>query len=216
VSWNGEGDPRERLGHSVQDIVEDRPYHFSRNCNRASAVGQNPAILFLNDDVSLDPSAIDYALETLRSSPDVGAVGASLRFASGRVQHAGIFFRADGVPYHRYKNLLRHDDPLVCATAAVPAVTGAFLLTSRRAFSELKFDEGFDRCGEDIDLCLRIQGTLKKRIVLEGRATGLHEEGATRSAFGLSGTPPWDLARLMDSFARHQGVLGGVVTQTRP
>jgi len=76
----------------------DREFNFSEKINLGSVHASGDLLLLLNDDIEvitdefLDPM-IPLAFET-----DVGAVGAKLYFADGRIQHAGHVYNGD--PYH--------------------------------------------------------------------------------------------------------------------
>lgn len=197
-SWNGNVEDIHKImvpQNLYFRLVEDRPYNFSKNNNRLAALSRGDVILFLNDDVIPDIGAIPIALDAL-SEPGVGIVGINLRYIDGRLQHAGVFFREDGTPYHRLKHEVKWDDVSVANDKFVPCVTGAFLLIRRKEFIQLGFDEEFEVCGEDIVLNLCYREMFDREILYLARATAVHIENATRKITGETKTPPGDLMRI--------------------
>jgi len=203
-SWNG--DPgqlckAERPAGIALRIVEQRPYNFANNNNALAAQARGEFLLFLNDDIVLDRGALGRAIEAIRQ-PGIGIVGINLRYADGRLQHAGVFFDADGHPYHRLKHQVQWTDPAVAADMFVPCVTGAFMLMRRQEFASLGFDEGFEVCGEDIALNLSYREKFDREILYLAGATAMHVENATRKETGQTKTPPADMERIRTYAAR--------------
>ena len=145
--------------------------------------------------------------------PGIGIVGINLRYADGRLQHAGVFFDEDGKPYHRLKHQVRWTDPAVAADMFVPCVTGAFILMRREEFNRLRFDEAFEVCGEDIALNLSYRESFDREILYVAGATALHLENATRKQTGKTTTPPEDMERIRSYAARSRD--GLAVAQVR-
>jgi SAM-dependent methyltransferase/glycosyltransferase involved in cell wall biosynthesis len=198
-SWNGEANEVDDIQapHGlVFRLFEQRPYNFARNNNGLARQARGELVLFLNDDVIPDRGAIGRALDAIRD-PAVGIVGINLRYTDGRLQHAGIFFRADGTPYHRLKQQVRWDDPQVATDMFIPCVTGAFILMRRTEFDALRFDENFSICGEDIALNLSYREKFEREILYVAGATAIHIENATRKKAGETKTPPEDMARIL-------------------
>lgn len=212
-SWNGDQgglELIERPAGIALRVVEQRPYNFARNNNALAAQAQGEFVLFLNDDIVLDRHALERAVEAIRQ-PGIGIVGINLRYADGRLQHAGVFFDENGRPFHRLKHQVQWTDPAVAADMFVPSVTGAFLLMRKEEFASLRFDEAFEVCGEDIALNLSYREKFDREILYLAGATAVHVENATRKETGQTKTPPEDMERIRTYAARRRG--GAPVTE---
>jgi glycosyltransferase involved in cell wall biosynthesis len=201
-AWNGGTGSIEEIqvGEGlVFHLFELTPYHFARNNNFLAKRARGTYLLFMNDDVIPDPGGIDRALMRIRDE-SVGIVGVNLRYPNGTVQHAGVFFEADGKTFHRFKHELQWDHPQLQVDEFVPAVTGAFLLMRREEFVVLQFDEEFLVAGQDIGLNLRYREKFDREILYVGSATAVHAENVTRRKTGERLTPQEDV-RLIKSYA---------------
>jgi GT2 family glycosyltransferase len=119
-----------------------------------------------------------YALDN-----DVGAVGAKLRFADGRLQHVGVVCHDGGRPSHPYYRYPA-GHPGYFSSAVLPAdllaVTGACLLVDRRAFEEVGgLSPGFPVNFNDIDFCLKLHASGRRNVYSSG-AELHHYESSTR------------------------------------
>ncbi|HYF77469.1 MAG TPA: glycosyltransferase [Symbiobacteriaceae bacterium] len=207
LAWNGKEDVesvRQRYPNLPMRVFEIRPYNFARNNNELFRHSSGACCLFINDDIELDGDALQRSWNQLHR-PGVGLVGANLRYPNGMIQHAGVLFRPDGRPYHRFKHELPYNDPAISETCSVPAVTGAFMLMQSADFALLLFDESFRVAGEDIDLCLRFRQVVGKDIVYVADATATHYEGVTRKTTGERLTPPEDMCKIVASWHRAYG-----------
>ncbi len=205
ISWNGSSEGKENIeipGNMVVRVFDRTPYHFAENNNFLVTKSEAKYVLFLNDDILLDRNSIKVALDAI-SDPYVGIVGANLRYPNDFLQHAGVLFDDDGKPFHRHKHKLKWDAPEVRNDCFSPAVTGAFVLMRRTEFLELRFDEKFQVAGEDIALCLAYREKFPREILYVAKATGVHEENATRKQTGTRQTPEADMARIM-SYSKRQ------------
>ena len=163
----------------------DRPFNYAAINNAGARRAAGEQLLFLNNDVDvIDADWLTAMLEHAQR-PEVGAVGAKLLYADGRIQHAGVVvginqgaanaFRlqpGDTIGPQRLADLARN-----CS-----AVTGACMMVPRRVFDEVGgFDEGLRVVLNDVDLCLRIrqQGYL---VVYTPHARLYHYEGSSRGA----------------------------------
>ena len=106
--------------------------------------------------------------------PGVGAVGARLLFADGRVQHEGI-----GIGIGRVAANL---DLGWSAARATSAVTGACMMVRREAWEAVGgFDESLPVAFNDVDFCLRLWQA-GWRVVMTPLAELQHDEGSSRGA----------------------------------
>ena len=161
-----------------------QPFNFSKLCNEAVSETDAPYLLFLNDDVSVISSEWLGALVEHLQRPEVGVVGALLRYPDSTIQHAGIIIGLFDNCGQAFRGL--PDEAcymgLQAMTRNVSAVTGACLLTRREDFLELG---GFDEANlplafQDVDLCLRFRekGYL---VVYTPHAELYHDESASKS-----------------------------------
>ena len=142
-SWNGSQEEEQAIkntsGYELL-IAQKDPYHFASNMNSLAEKANGELLLIINDDVILDPGSIDWAIQCLESSPDVGLVGARLRDGEGLLTHAGILFDSRHSPYHQLDRQVAAEHHLVMGTPRpVPAVTGALMLIRRDHFASLCF-----------------------------------------------------------------------------
>ncbi|MBE9166006.1 tetratricopeptide repeat protein [Pleurocapsales cyanobacterium LEGE 06147] len=162
-------------------ILNEENKHFLLACNQASQVATGNYLLFLNNDTQILGDSIKIALETIRSSPDIGAVGGKIILPDGTLQEAGSIIWCDGscLGYGRGDD---PKDPKYMFRREVDYCSGAFLLTSRELF--LKFG-GFERAYqpayyEETDYCVKLHKAGKK-IIYEPNVTILHYEFASSS-----------------------------------
>lgn len=164
------GDPR------VRTVEDHASFNYSRRVNLGVASTRAPWTLWWNDDVvALDDGWLD-AMVAAGRPPEVGAVGAVLRYPDSGVQHAGVGFFG-GLPGH-----LREEAVPTDAIGEVSAVTGACLLTRREHFESvggLCLDLPLNY--NDVDYCLK-QRRSGRRCVVARDAQLRHDESQTRRA----------------------------------
>ena len=186
VDNGSRADPTTVLGETSAELLRiDEPFNFSRLCNRAAARSDSEFILFLNNDVILEPGTLS-AMADWCEVPSVGAVGAILSYPNGTLQHSGIVRDPFG-PAHEQRWTLPErglDSSQLTSTLeprVVDAVTGACLMTRRSVFRDVGgFSEAlFPNAFSDTDLCQRI-GELGLYSVVTPRARGVHDESASR------------------------------------
>jgi GT2 family glycosyltransferase len=146
-------------------------------------------IVLLNQDTLVDPGWLAAITAPLAENPRIAAVGCKIRYADGRIQHAGVRLDwpravARHIGWHK-PDTGQHDAP-----CEAEYLTAAALALRAAALVEVGlFDEGFwPAYFEDIDLCWRLRraGYLLR---YEPRATLIHAESLslrdalTRSAY---------------------------------
>jgi GT2 family glycosyltransferase len=157
--------------------------HFLAAVNQAARECHGEYLLLLNNDAQLLPGAVQSALETLRSSPDIGAVGGRIILLDGTLQEAGSIVWKDG----SCAGYGRGDEPfapMYSFRRDVDYCSGAFLLTAREVWNDLGgFDHAFEPAYyEETDYCMRLWER-GMRVVYEPTATILHYEfGSSQSA----------------------------------
>jgi GT2 family glycosyltransferase len=167
----------------VRIVKQDGAFNFSRLSNTGVRTGEGRGpILLLNDDIA--PVSEDWIerLAAWLDDPVVGAVGPLLLYPDERVQHAGMYLGFNGIAGHILRAArLPEDDYLLtgCAAREVSAVTGAVLMTSRRAFEALNgLDEQLATYLQDVDYCLRVRGAGMINV-FDPAAVLIHMESAT-------------------------------------
>jgi glycosyltransferase involved in cell wall biosynthesis/GT2 family glycosyltransferase len=92
-------------------------------------------LLFLSSAAQLQPGALQCALRTMRSSPDIGVVGGKIILTDGTLKEAGVILWPDGT----CQDYGRGSDPFaptVSFRRDVDCCSGAFFLTPRRIFEQ--------------------------------------------------------------------------------
>lgn len=162
-------------------ILNQENKHFLLACNQASQIAAGDYLLFLNNDAQILGDSINIALQTIKSSPDIGAVGGKIILPDGTLQEAGSIIWQDG----SCLGYGRGDDPKApqyMFRREVDYCSGAFLLTSRELF--LKFG-GFDRAYEpayyeETDYCVKLHKA-EKKVIYEPNVAILHYEFGSSS-----------------------------------
>jgi GT2 family glycosyltransferase len=198
ASWNGSADDEERIhpGGLPFKVVQRDPYHFASNMNGLARKANGIVLIFANDDLIVDPGALDAALDRLETKPEVGLVGARLRTSNGQLAHAGIHFTSYGSPYHQLEHFVDAEHPANGRERMVPAVTGAFFAMRREEFLKLELAETFNVCGEDVLLCLQTRSILQKQVLYCPAMSGVHDAESTRSQFKEQQSNDDDMRRM--------------------
>ena len=154
-------------------------FNFSAICNLAASEASGKFLCFLNNDTEItEPSWLSDLVEHA-NQPNVGVVGAVLKFPDGKVQHMGIALNFGGVATHPYRgSQVTPDVPTQCFQ--VSAVTFACALVSAENYSLLGgLDEGFPSGFNDVDFGIRCAEQNLTNIVC-GRAHLTHAESVSR------------------------------------
>ena len=146
-------------------ILNEKNLGFAGACNRGAATGE--FLFFLNNDLVLQPRWLEPMLAAFDRFPDAGLVGNVQRnFATGAVDHTGIFFNHQGKPAHLA------DLPVSTrwlgwpAYREVDALTGACFGLRRTLWQQLGgFDEGYINGCEDVDLALRAAAAGRRHYI---------------------------------------------------
>jgi hypothetical protein len=182
------GDVRTRFpAVRIESFAQNRG--FAAAVNAGARAMESDAILVLNPDTELPPTAATVMREVLLEEPEVAAFGFGQVAADGspqlcvgpppwltlelarRMVQRGI---DQGRPWAR--QLVAR---LQASPRDVPWVSGACLLVRRQAFLEVcGFDEDFFLFFEDIDFCLRLRSR-GFRVRFEPRLTLRHVRGAS-------------------------------------
>lgn len=149
-------------------------------------IARGEVLLFLNNDTAiLHPEWLRNMMRhALR--PQVGAVGAKLLFADGKIQHAGVLLGlSGGGADHPFLGLPSEDRGYygrLVLTQNYEAVTAACMAVRRAVFDAVDgFSTEFPVQFNDVDLCLKI-GSAGLRIVWTPDAILLHHGSASQRA----------------------------------
>ncbi|MDA8154373.1 MAG: glycosyltransferase [Acidithiobacillus sp.] len=149
-------------------------------------MARGEVLLFLNNDTAiLHPEWLRNMMRhALR--PQVGAVGAKLLFADGKIQHAGVLLGlSGGGADHPFLGLPSEDRGYygrLVLTQNYEAVTAACMAVRRAVFDAVDgFSTEFPVQFNDVDLCLKI-GSGGLRIVWTPDAILLHHGSASQRA----------------------------------
>ena len=161
----------------------DEPFNYSRLNNLAVSEARGDYIVLLNDDLEIvDPQWLSEMLAHA-CRPEIGAVGALLRYPDGRIQHGGVILGQKGIGAHAHAGLIDEDGyfsrPHLVQNFS--AVTAACLLTRREVYRQLG---GLDETHltvafNDVDFCLRLQ-KVGLRILWTPFAELRHYESSSR------------------------------------
>lgn len=203
--------PEERIEHNElfeyhpeddpnSGIVEFKSKRLQQNIgfpsasNEGARMGRHPILMFLSDDVEIQPGVFEKVLKNFEDS-SIGVVGIKLLFPAdsnhpqrpaGKVQHVGLSLNIRAEPYH----------PLLGWSAENPltkrhrgsdkdgwdafAVTGACFTIRRNLFQKAGgFDLAYGKgTFEDVNLCLQVR-QMGSRIYMDTTAIAYHYVGAT-------------------------------------
>ncbi len=196
-SWNGEEKAEEEIENNSQYeflITQRSPYHFATNMNQLAQKANGEILLFINDDIILDSNSIDHGINCLMQQSDHGIVAAQLRDQDENLVHTGIVFDRKNSPYHRLEGLVPFANKEYNElNEVIPASTGALTLIRRNTFLSILFNENYNVCGEDVELCLDIREKLGQKIVLCSDFSGIHFISTTRKEKNQFGNNSEDL-----------------------
>jgi GT2 family glycosyltransferase len=186
---------REMLGHRLVIVKYDKAFNFSEKSNLGALHASGDMLVFANDDLQIITPQWLEGMVALAEQPDVGLVGAFLRFEDGSVQHAGhIYF--DGLAGHAHFK----SDPssgyfgdLVVDHEASGA-TAALVACRRSVWREVGgFCLGLPDSFNDVDFCLKIRAR-GYRIVIAMGVEAWHFESKTRDP----SVQEWEVSFLQD------------------
>ncbi len=164
--------------HGIEVIRFDEHQSFAHACNEGVRAAPNDRILLLNNDVVLEPDALDAMEAVLDGDDDVAVCGLRMLFPDATLQHGGVVFGPDDFgPYHWARG--RPDTEVPRENVPFQAVTGACLLVRSTVWDALGgLDESYPFGLEDVDFCLRARAA-GHGIVCCHEADALHFESMT-------------------------------------
>lgn len=144
----------------------DRNLGFAAATNRLLAASTGEFVLLLNPDCLIAPNTLSAMIAEFHRHPDAGMAGCLIRNLDGSEQRGcrrkiptleSAFHRS--LPLHpaaASRNFDLTGSPLPSGVVEVEAISGAFMLVSRRALESVgPMDEAYFLHCEDLDWCLR-------------------------------------------------------------
>lgn len=145
-------------------IINGMNEGFAKAHNQAAKIAQGDYLLLLNNDTMITPGFLTKMKDTFNIDPQIGIVGCLVWMMDGdnRVQHAGVMFNEDYVPYELGLPIpsiapgILANDPRVRSVREVPSVTFACAMISRKCWDDIGgLDEEYINGWEDNDFVLK-------------------------------------------------------------
>ena len=169
------------LGQPYRVILRNERCSYAVNNNYGARIAQGEFLALLNNDLILTQSWLDPMLKLHQDYDRVGAVG-NIQFypQTSLIDHAGVTFDLDGIPFHIRKNRKRLPSGLY---RECNAITGACMLIKREVFLGIDgFNEDYKNGSEDIDLCVRLR-LAKYRILVSHQSQIYHQVSSSPGRF---------------------------------
>jgi GT2 family glycosyltransferase len=206
----------------VEFVQSKENIGFGRSNNLGFEHVTSEALLLLNPDAELKPNAVRLLLEQLRSTPEMGIIGARLLNSDGSLQTSCVQSLPTPLNQSLNSEFLRRLFPrskLWGVTALeskekpqqVEAVSGACMMLRSETFRRLGgFDPRYFMYGEDMDLCHRTALSGLKIFYLPTAEIVHHGGGSSVGKFSrLSAV---FMRESVGMFIRtHQGILAAVL-----
>ncbi len=148
-------------GERLRFVANPGPFNYSRAINRGAVHAGGEHLLLLNDDTQVITTDWIESLLIFAREETVGAAGAKLLFADGRIQHAGIIGigrGGAGHPYYGFPGSHRGYADNLLVPGDYLAVTGACMLTRRDCFEAVGgFTTSLPLNYNDVDYCLKLR-----------------------------------------------------------
>ncbi|HMP85566.1 MAG TPA: glycosyltransferase family 2 protein [Candidatus Paceibacterota bacterium] len=157
ASTDGTAEYLEKFEHKIVIIKNDKNLGFAKACNQGAKIAKGEYLLFLNNDTVVTENWLNILVTEMDMDHEVGIIGPKLLYPDNTIQHAGIIFYEDKMPYHIYKGA-QCDKIYTNKKREFQCLTGACLMVRREVFERVGgFEEGYINGLEDIDLCLKIK-----------------------------------------------------------
>jgi GT2 family glycosyltransferase len=160
---------------------------FSNTCNNGVKHARGKYVLLLNSDTVVCKSAVELAIDKLKSDPKIGIVGSKLLNIDGTVQEAGgiIWSNSNVINFMRGKN---NYTPYTEFDRFADYVSGAAFFFSKDFWVKLNgFDKQFSPAYyEDTEICVRAKSKGYKVVYCHDSEI-IHAEGGTNGTDIRSG-----------------------------
>ncbi len=167
---------RENSLNDYATIVTDRGhFNYARLNNFAASRSNSNFILLMNNDVELKGEDDIERLKALCSFPEVGCVGASLRYPDGGTQHSGINFAGvrplNVTQESMFANIFREVNGVSFALAMIRRDSWKSL----DGLDEINCPNGFG----DALFCHQLS-SIGQRVILDPGVSAVHHESVSR------------------------------------
>jgi GT2 family glycosyltransferase len=186
IGDNETSDPRALKifeSYPIRKVALPGGFHFAQFMNVLAAQATGEYLMLLNNDTEIIQTDWLQHLLLHAQAEDVGMAGATLTYADGTTQHAGIILGPRGTADHVMRGFPSDCDgyfgSMPCSRE-VTAVTAAGAMISRRKFMLVGgFSERFRRHYDDLDFCLRLRA-MGWRNICVASARLVHYESRSR------------------------------------
>lgn len=144
-------------------IVNKSNRGFSVANNQAAEIARGEYLLLLNNDTTITPGLLRDMVEVFSIHHTIGIVGCCiLTMDEKKVQHAGVCFTVDYVPYELGLEIpsiapgIPRNDERVGSVREVPSVSAACMMVKKSVWDEIGgLDEAYMNGWEDTDFVLK-------------------------------------------------------------
>ncbi|MFH5832449.1 glycosyltransferase family 2 protein [Halalkalibaculum sp. DA3122] len=148
----------------ISVAIFDENYGYCGGNNRGAAHASGDILVFLNNDVRVEPDWISHLNDCFEQHPEAAALQPKMRSFSnpGEFEYAGAaggFLDRYGYPFCRGRifDTVEKDDGQYDVSTEIFWASGAALAIRKKQFEELGgFDEDFEFHMEEIDLCWQL------------------------------------------------------------
>ncbi|MFL6527216.1 MAG: glycosyltransferase [Chthoniobacterales bacterium] len=167
----------------VRVLQSGGEFNFSKLNNLGVSQARGDVIALVNNDIEVTNAGWLSEMVSHALRPEIGAVGARLRYPNGTIQHAGVILGAGGIGNHAHIGI--RDESGYFSRAHLiqnfSAVTAACMVLRKSVYEQVG---GLDETNlavafNDVDLCLRIVEA-GYRIVYTPYAELIHYESSSR------------------------------------
>jgi GT2 family glycosyltransferase/glycosyltransferase involved in cell wall biosynthesis/regulator of replication initiation timing len=178
--------------NSISDLVKiiknDSNESFSKANNQGAEIAKGKYLVFLNNDVEVQPGWLDALEERFSEDENVAIQGAKLIYPNGLIQHCGVVWGpvTENMNLHYHIYLAANPEvEWVNNYKEYQMVTGALLAIRSKVFKEIEmFDEKYFFGHEDLDLCLKTRSAGYK-VMYNPEVIGIHHESITKKSEGI-------------------------------
>lgn len=177
----------EQIVSGIRVVRHERATGFVDACNDGAAAATGDYVLLLNNDTEVTAGWLDELVATFANFDNVGAVGAKLLYANGRLQEAGGIVWGTGDPWN-YGRDQNAADPRYNYVRQSDYLSGACLILPTSLWRELGglSEEYRPAYFEDTDLCFKVKAAGKK-LIYNPFAVVYHFEGVSNGTQTTSG-----------------------------
>ncbi|MFO1322758.1 MAG: glycosyltransferase family 2 protein [Burkholderiales bacterium] len=178
----------ERSG-AARVVAYPHPFNYAAQCNLGVREAGGSFVALVNNDIEATADGWLSELVALAARPGVGLAGATLRYADGTLQHAGVILGLNGVgdrPWIGTRRGFAGPYGRAGAVREVSAMITACAVVARDRYLDAGgMDESLAVSCNDLDLCLRLARAGYRHVVTP-YAELVHHESVSR---GLADDP---------------------------